>query len=110
MVNNSTNINKTYSLLQIIKHKKNHDMWLCKSRSWLETDTHVHLIYTDGIVIVDTKARVYLHHIEEPYKIQPEHMIRSSQYQITTNTDTTIYGKSSNLWMYCKFYYKFSPM
>ena len=38
MVNNSTNINKTNKHIssQIIKHKKNHDIWHWKSRSYLE--------------------------------------------------------------------------
>jgi len=42
MVNNSININKTnnHLSLQLTEHKKDHDMWLWKSRSW---DSHKHV-------------------------------------------------------------------
>jgi len=48
MVNNFTNISKANNHLspltshlspQIIEHKKDHDMWCWKSRSWVEKGT-----------------------------------------------------------------------
>jgi len=42
MVNIFTNINKTNNHLspQMIEHKKEHDIWCRKSRSWLVGDMH----------------------------------------------------------------------
>ena len=40
MVNYSTNINKTkYLKHKAIEQKKDHDIWLCKARSWFGTGT-----------------------------------------------------------------------
>jgi hypothetical protein len=43
MVNNSTNINKMNNHLwpQVIEHKKHHNIWNWKSRSWFETGTNM---------------------------------------------------------------------
>jgi len=42
MVNISTNINKMNNhITSLTEHKKDHDIWRWKSRSWLETDTQM---------------------------------------------------------------------
>jgi hypothetical protein len=47
MVLNSTNIHKNEqspsTLTEITEHKKDHDIWRWKSRSWIGTDRHKHV-------------------------------------------------------------------
>ena len=47
MVNNSTNVNKTDKHLspQFTEHKKDHDVWRWKSRSWITISTSKRCIY-----------------------------------------------------------------
>jgi hypothetical protein len=52
MVINSTNINKTNNHLSSLptKHRKDHDIWRWKSRSWLGTGSNMYQVKPEDVM------------------------------------------------------------